>query len=71
MLKIKFGSLVCPIEQSIDWEEKIKFRNILISNPHIVIEYGELKKKLILRHQDNRSEYTKAKSQFIRKIIGK
>lgn len=58
------------IEQDeVDWEEKIRFKNILISNPKIVNKYAELKRKLTSDYQDNRSKYTKIKSQFIRKIL--
>ena len=60
------------IEQNeTDWQEKIKFKNILISDPQIVIEYGELKRELFLKYHNNRSEYTRGKSQYIRNILDK
>lgn len=58
------------IEQGeIDWEEKIRFRNILLANPLIAEEYGRLKKMLAAKYQENRSMYTKSKAQFIRKTL--
>lgn len=58
------------IEQDdIAWEEKIKFKNILNSNPQIVAEYAGLKRELILKYENNRSEYTRIKSEFIKRVL--
>jgi GrpB-like predicted nucleotidyltransferase (UPF0157 family) len=53
----------------IDWEEKIRFRDILIENPKLAVEYTDLKKNLAAKNSTNRSNYTKGKAQFIRKLL--
>lgn len=52
-----------------DWEDKIKFRDILIKQPEIAKAYALLKKELFEKHANNRSEYTKGKAAFIQSII--
>ena len=52
-----------------DWDEKIKFKNILLNNTLIAKEYSELKINLASKYWNDRSNYTKEKSLFIRKIL--
>lgn len=53
--------------QSQLWQERIQFRNLLISNPEIANEYSELKKELAARYKDDREAYTREKWPFIQR----
>lgn len=55
----------------IDWEEKIRFKNILIAQPKIALEYAELKKSLASQFPNDRSKYTKGKAEFISAQLNK
>lgn len=52
-----------------DWDEKIKFKNILLTNNLIAKEYSEMKINLATKYSNDRASYTKEKSIFIRKIL--
>lgn len=52
-----------------DWDEKLSFKNLLLTNNKIANEYAELKKKLASKYCNDRASYTKEKSIFIRKIL--
>ncbi len=54
---------------STHWSGKINFRNYLIAHPDIAKEYQALKIKLAQQHRDDREEYTKAKGEFINRIL--
>ena len=57
------------LNDSSRWDEHIKFRNILISNPALKNEYALLKKKLAEVYSGDREAYTKAKADFIVKVL--
>jgi GrpB-like predicted nucleotidyltransferase (UPF0157 family) len=50
-----------------DWDE-LYFRDYLISHPEIADEYGKLKSALQKRYEHDRDGYTKAKTDFIKRI---
>jgi GrpB-like predicted nucleotidyltransferase (UPF0157 family) len=50
-----------------DWDELI-FRDYLIRNPMIALEYAELKLRLSTDHINDREEYTNSKTEFITRI---
>ncbi len=52
-----------------DWDEKIKFRNILLSNPDVLESYAKLKESLYQQYSNNRFMYTQSKADFIKKIL--
>jgi len=52
-----------------DWDEKIKFRNILLSNPNIVTDYAQLKEELFSKYPNDRHMYTTSKTSFIKNIL--
>jgi GrpB-like predicted nucleotidyltransferase (UPF0157 family) len=52
-----------------DWDEKVKFKNILLTNILIAKEYSELKINLASKYWNDRANYTKEKSIFIRKVL--
>jgi len=51
------------------WMEKILFRDYLISHPNVADEYAKLKIKLAQEHTYDREEYTKAKGEFVNRIL--
>jgi GrpB-like predicted nucleotidyltransferase (UPF0157 family)/RimJ/RimL family protein N-acetyltransferase len=51
------------------WQEKILFRNYLMSHPELVKEYQLLKIKLAEQYAFDREEYTKAKEDFINEVL--
>jgi GrpB-like predicted nucleotidyltransferase (UPF0157 family) len=50
-----------------DWDELI-FRDYLIRNPMVALEYAELKLRLSTDHINDREEYTNSKTEFITRI---
>ncbi|MBD1382855.1 GrpB family protein [Metabacillus arenae] len=59
---------VCE-HKSLEWEEKILFRDYLRNHPNKRDEYFNLKNALAQKYKLNRSAYTEAKTEFIRNII--
>ena len=53
------------------WERHILFRDYLREYPEDRDAYGELKKKLAEREYEDKHEYTRAKTEFITKILEK
>ena len=51
------------------FKNMILFRNILNSNNKVLKEYEQLKIELAKKYHDNRQKYTKAKNEFIQRII--
>lgn len=51
--------------------ERLLFRDYLIEYPDIAEQYGELKKKLSMKYGDDRIAYTKAKTEFVKRIMKK
>lgn len=55
------------VRYSGDWDE-IYFRDYLLANPDVAKEYGELKVQLAKQYKNDREEYTKSKTEFIKRI---
>lgn len=51
------------------WQERIQFREILLSNQEIANQYSALKKNLATRYKDDREVYTREKWPFIQKVL--
>ena len=51
------------------WNQKIYFRDYLISHPDIAKKYQDLKIQLAQQYTYDREEYTNAKSDFINRIL--
>lgn len=51
------------------WNDQLKFRDILRSQPEVAHEYAILKKGLAERFKNDRDGYTEAKTEFIRKTL--
>lgn len=52
-------------------DEILVFRDYLLKNPSSVREYELLKTKLSGKYANNREAYTKAKEEFVKKIVDK
>ncbi|MDD4494601.1 MAG: GrpB family protein [Eubacteriales bacterium] len=59
------------VVRSGDWDEKLCFRDYLISHPEAAAEYAELKRNLIKDYKHYRDGYTEAKGAFIKGITEK
>ncbi len=57
-----------PFESAL-WHERIKFREILRSNPAIAAQYATLKRELAAAYPDDREAYTQQKWPFIQQIL--
>ena len=53
------------------WQEKIQFRDYLLSHPEAVTEYAQLKTTLATQHRYDRELYTDSKTQFVNDILKK
>jgi len=53
----------------IQWKNYINFRDYLNRNKKIALQYSKLKKELEKKFANNRKAYTKAKNEFIDKIL--
>ena len=51
------------------WEEVLRFRDALRSQPTRATEYALLKQELAKQHKDDREAYTQAKTHFIRSVL--
>lgn len=51
------------------WANKLLFRDYLLSHPDVAKEYQQLKLSLSKQHLYDREEYTKAKTEFVNKIL--
>ncbi len=56
------------VEAGFEHWDRLKFRDYLIDHPDVSREYAGLKEKLSCAHQGDRVAYTKAKSDFIKKV---
>ena len=54
-----------------DWDEKLCFRDYLISHPETAAEYAELKRRLFKYYEHNHGGYTEAKTEFIKNVTDK
>ncbi|MBA3593255.1 MAG: GrpB family protein [Polaromonas sp.] len=52
------------------WDQRLRFRDALLSHPVIVTRYAALKAALALRHSADREAYTKAKTTFVQSVTG-
>ncbi|WP_238482854.1 GrpB family protein [Lederbergia galactosidilytica] len=59
---------ICEID-SMEWKEKLWFRDYLRANPQVANEYIAVKKDLAARYIQDRPTYTKEKAPFIRNVI--
>lgn len=50
-------------------DAELRFRDILRGNPQVAAEYGKLKLSLSKQYVADRISYTKAKGDFIRKVL--
>jgi GrpB-like predicted nucleotidyltransferase (UPF0157 family) len=57
-----------PFESPL-WYERIKFRDLLRSNPEIANEYSALKQELAARYKEDREIYTDKKWPFIQYVL--
>jgi len=57
-----------PYESQL-WQERIQFRELLLSNQEVANEYSALKKELAARHKEDREAYTQAKWPFIQRVL--
>lgn len=57
-----------PFESPL-WKERIKFRNILLSNKIIANDYAALKRELSDKYKNDREAYTEKKWPFIKSIL--
>ncbi|WP_026691359.1 GrpB family protein [Alteribacter aurantiacus] len=51
------------------WEKQLQFRNRLRTNAHLVEEYAAIKSQLAQKYCNDREGYTKAKTEFINKVL--
>ena len=51
------------------WQERIKFKELLISNKDVFNEYSQLKKELAASYKNDREAYTDKKWPFIQKVL--
>lgn len=47
------------------WEDRLRFRNMLRRSPRLAESYGALKQRLAAQHRSDREAYTEAKSEFV------
>ncbi len=55
----------------IQWDNYLYFRDKLNSDRQLAIQYNYLKEQLGNKYKENREEYTKAKNDFINKVVMK
>ncbi|GGE58283.1 GrpB family protein [Priestia taiwanensis] len=51
------------------WEQQLLFRNRLRENPQLVYDYANLKQELAREFHQDREAYTKAKTEFIKRVL--
>jgi len=51
------------------WEKHLKFRDKLRTNSHLTEEYAKIKSHLAQEFNNDREGYTKAKTEFINKVL--
>jgi GrpB-like predicted nucleotidyltransferase (UPF0157 family) len=51
------------------WEERLRFRDILRSHAGLAQQYAKLKWRLASRHRSDREAYTDAKSEFVSSVV--
>jgi GrpB-like predicted nucleotidyltransferase (UPF0157 family) len=58
-------------QQDLQWKNYLYFRDVLNTNPALAIAYNELKEELEKKFMHNRQEYTRAKNEFISRVLDK
>lgn len=56
-------------KDSDSYQNHILFRDYLINHPSYIKKYEEIKESLANSYSDNREEYTKGKTEFIKNVI--
>lgn len=56
------------VEPHFEHWDRLLFRDLLIANPPVALEYADLKRRLCAVHRGDRIAYTLAKSDFIRRV---
>lgn len=51
------------------WDKQLRFRDILRLRPERVQEYAELKSKLAEHYKNDREAYTRAKTDFVQRVL--
>ena len=51
------------------WEERLRFRDILRSDADLAQQYAELKSHLAVKHRNDREAYTEAKYRFVASVL--
>lgn len=51
------------------WDRQLRFRDILRERPELAKQYAELKTDLAERHGDDREAYTRAKTDFVQRVL--
>lgn len=59
------------VESYFEQWDRLLFRDYLIEHPDVAREYGNLKMRLSIAHQNDRVAYTQAKSDFVRRVTTK
>ncbi|MEM6378933.1 MAG: GrpB family protein [Bacteroidota bacterium] len=57
------------LKSSKEWADYLSFRDQLNSDEKLRKQYAELKQKLAKKYTNHRGEYTKAKNEFISKVL--
>lgn len=64
----KHNLYVCP-QHSISLQNHLTFRDYLRSNPDKIIEYGDLKRKIVAENPNDINRYCELKTPFITEIL--
>lgn len=59
------------VVRSGDWDERLRFRDYLLTHSETAAEYAELKRRLLSDYKHDRDGYTAAKGEFIKRITEK
>jgi len=51
------------------WEDRLRFRDILRRKPEVAMRYGELKQRLADTFRTDREAYTDAKAEFVATVL--
>jgi GrpB-like predicted nucleotidyltransferase (UPF0157 family) len=62
-------SLYVLERKSLEWQQKIKFRDLLRSNPALSADYAASKRRLASMHPEDLQAYQLKKGQYIRKVL--
>jgi GrpB-like predicted nucleotidyltransferase (UPF0157 family) len=53
------------------WRDRIRFRDLLRSDPELCVRYAALKRELAVRFPNDRLSYTDAKGEFIAEALSR